>query len=101
MRAIVTGQVGMDKKAFLKKVVNHAGECGDRVDLYNVGDLMYREAPDVKAGRILDLPLARLNALRRAAFKDIIADAEGKEHILVNTHGTFRWRQRNVRGVRF
>ena len=92
MRAIVTGQVGMDKKAFLKKVVNHAGECGDRVDLYNVGDLMYREAPDVKAGRILDLPLARLNALRRAAFKDIIADAEGKEHILVNTHGTFRWR---------
>jgi adenylate kinase/nucleoside 2-deoxyribosyltransferase len=92
MRAIVTGQVGMDKKAFLQSVVHHAGECGDRIDLYNVGDLMYREAPDVKPGRILDLPLARLNALRRAAFKDILADADGKEHILVNTHATFRWR---------
>jgi len=92
MRAIVTGQVGMDKKAFLRKVVDRAGETGERVELYNVGDLMYREAPDVKSGRILDLPLSRLNALRRAAFKDIIAEAEGQENVLVNTHGTFRWR---------
>jgi len=53
MRAIVTGQVGMDKKAFLRKVVDRAGETGERVELYNVGDLMYREAPDVKPGRIL------------------------------------------------
>jgi adenylate kinase/nucleoside 2-deoxyribosyltransferase len=92
MRALVTGQVGMDKKAFLQKAVHLAGECGDRVDLYNVGDLMYHEAPDVKPGRILDLPLSRLNALRRAAFKDIISDSEGKENIIVNTHATFRWR---------
>ena len=92
MRAIVTGQVGMDKKDYLKRVVDFAGQQGERIDLYNVGDMMYDEAPDVKAGRILDLQLSRLNSLRRAAFKDIITASEGQENIIVNTHATFRWR---------
>ncbi|MEO1236878.1 MAG: ATP-binding protein [Planctomycetota bacterium] len=92
MRAIVTGQVGMDKKDYLRGVVDLAGQRGETIHLYNVGDLMYEEAPDVKPGRILDLQLGRLNALRRAAFKDVIRDSEGQENILVNTHATFRWR---------
>ena len=92
MRAIVTGQVGMDKKEYLDQVVRLAGERGESVDLYNVGDMMYAEAPDVKSGRILDLQLSRLNALRRAAFKDIIQDSADKPNIIVNTHATFRWR---------
>ncbi len=92
MRVIVTGQVGMDKKEYLDKVVRLAGERGDAVELYNVGDMMYAEAPDIRPGRILDLQLSRLNALRRAAFKDIIQDSAGKPHIIVNTHATFRWR---------
>lgn len=92
MRALVTGQVGMEKKAFLSKTVHLAGERGANLDLYNVGDMMYAEAPDVKPGRILDLPLSRLNALRRAVFKDIIADSASKADILVNSHATFRWR---------
>jgi adenylate kinase len=56
---------------------------------------MYAEAPDVRPGRILDLPLSRLNSLRRAAFKDIIAATSPPEdhpNIIVNTHATFRWR---------
>ena len=92
MRAIVTGQVGMDKKAYLEAVARFAGEQGEPIDLYHVGDMMYREAPDVSPGKILDLPLSRLNSLRRAAFKDIIADARGKRNVIVNTHATFRWR---------
>ncbi|GAB4186272.1 MAG: hypothetical protein Kow00105_00740 [Phycisphaeraceae bacterium] len=92
MRAIVTGQVGMDKKDYLRKVVDFAGQQGERIALYNVGDMMYAEAPDVKPGRILDLQLSRLNSLRRAAFKDIIRDSEGEPNIIVNTHATFRWR---------
>ena len=92
MRAIVTGQIGMDKKDYLDKVVHLAGERGENVALYNVGDMMYKEAPDVRPGRILDLQLSRLNALRRAAFKDIIQDSAGKPNIIVNTHATFRWR---------
>jgi adenylate kinase len=92
MRAIVTGQVGMEKKDYLNKVARLAGERGEPLEAYHVGDMMYDEARDVPAGRILDLPLSRLNSLRRAAFKDIITQSEGKKNILVNTHATFRWR---------
>ena len=92
MRAIVTGQVGMDKKSYLQRVVDLAGERAERIDLYNVGDMMYAEAPEVRPGKILDLQLSRLNALRRSAFKDVITQAAGKKHVIVNTHATFRWR---------
>ncbi len=95
MRAVVTGQVGVEKKPYLKAVADMAGERGDSIEVFNVGDLMYAEAPEVRAGRILDLPLSRLASLRRAAFKDIIASttpAEEHPHVIVNTHATFRWR---------
>ena len=92
MRAIVTGQVGMEKKAYLEEVARFAGSQGESVPVYTVGDLMYDEAPDVRPGRILDLPISRLHSLRRAAFKDIIAESAGEESFIVNTHATFRWR---------
>ncbi len=91
MRTIVTGQVGMEKKGYLEQVAALAGERGETVQTFHVGDMIYAEAPDVRPGRILDLPLSRLNALRRAVFKDIIADSAGQPNILVNTHATFRW----------
>lgn len=91
MRTIVTGQVGMDKKGYLQRVADYAGERGDNIQTFHVGDMMYAEAPDVRPGRILDLPLSRLNALRRAVFKDIIADSADQKNIIVNTHATFRW----------
>lgn len=92
MRAIVTGQIGLDKKQYLTNTTAFAGQQGEKIDLYNVGDLMYQEGRDVRPGKILDLPLSRLNSLRRAAFKDVIADAKDKKNVLVNTHATFRWR---------
>lgn len=92
MRAVVTGQVGMDKKDYLQRVVDFAGAQGETVKLFNVGDMMYSEARDVKPGRILDLPWSRLSSLRRAAFKDVISEARDHENLIVNTHATFRWR---------
>lgn len=92
MRAIVTGQIGMDKKPYLDAAAAFAGQQGESVGVYHVGDLMYREAPDVRPGKILDLPISRLNSLRRAAFKDIIAESREQASIIVNTHATFRWR---------
>jgi adenylate kinase len=92
MRAIVTGQVGMDKKSYLDSIVDLAGERGESIDLFNVGDRMYKEASDLRPGRILDLPLSRLQSVRRAAFKDIIVDAQDAPNMMVNTHATFRWR---------
>ncbi len=99
MRAIVTGQIGLEKKPFLDAIARFAGQQGETLSLYHVGDMMYAEGTDVRAGRILDLPISRLNSLRRAAFKDIIAESSAggpgdgpQPNIIVNTHATFRWR---------
>lgn len=92
IRVVVTGQVGVDKRPFLEKVRDMAGERGHNVTVCNVGAMMYKEAPDVRPGRILDLPRTRLNSLRRAVFKDILATAERTENVIVNTHATFRWK---------
>ncbi len=82
----------MEKKPYLQAAVDEAGRQGERIDLYHVGDMMYGEAPDVRSGRILDLSWSRLDALRRAAFKDIIAEARDAKNLVVNSHATFRWR---------
>jgi adenylate kinase len=92
---VVTGQIGLNKKSYLGSVVDLAGQRGLGIELFNVGDMMYAEAPDVSPGRILDLPWSRLTSLRRAAFKDIIAQTSPPEDhpdVIVNTHATFRWR---------
>ena len=92
VRAIVTGQVGLDKKLFLEEVVAIARANGRQVTLFNVGELMCAEAPDVVPRRILDLPRQRLTALRRSVFKDILAAAATGVDLIVNTHATFRWK---------
>jgi len=92
MRVVVTGQVGLDKKPFLRCVVDLAAEGGFQLAVCNIGQMMYAEAPDVAPGRILDLPLSRLNSLRRSVFKDVLASCRRHDHVLVNTHATFRWR---------
>jgi len=92
MRAVVTGQVGVDKGPYLEAVKAQALRRGVDLEVCHVGRMMYAEAPDVPAGRILNLPITRLNALRRAAFKEILAAAQRHENVLVNTHATFRWK---------
>src|SRR5690349_20803005 len=92
MRAIVTGQVGVDKGPYLEAVKQQARAQGHDLEVCHVGRMMYAEAPDVPPGRILNLPITRLNTLRRAVFKEILRTTERHEHVLVNTHATFRWR---------
>ena len=92
MRAIETGQVGVDKGPYLEEVQKAARAAGHDLVVCHVGKMMYDEAPDVPAGRILNLPISRLNTLRRAVFKEILRIADQHEHVLVNTHATFRWR---------
>jgi adenylate kinase len=92
MRAIVTGQVGVEKGPYLEAVKTLARENGYDLEVCHVGRMMYAEAPDVPPGRILNLPITRLNTLRRAVFKEILRIADQHEHVLVNTHATFRWR---------
>lgn len=92
MRAVVTGQVGVDKKPFIERVAQIARDRGKDVAVCHVGDMMYAEAPDVRPGKILDLPRNRLDNLRRSVFKDILRIAEKADNLLVNTHATFRWK---------
>src|SRR3954465_936069 len=92
MRAIVTGQVGVDKGPYLEAVQKAAIQAGHDLVVCHVGKMMYEEAPDVPKGRILNLPISRLNTLRRAVFKEILRETEKHEHVLINTHATFRWR---------
>jgi len=92
MRAIVTGQVGVDKGPFLEALQAEALRRGHDLRVCHVGRMMYAEAPDVPAGRILNLPITRLNALRRSVFHEILRIAERHQHVLINTHATFRWK---------
>ena len=92
MRAIVTGQVGIDKGPYLEAVKRHAKDHGIDVEVCHIGKMMYAEAPDVPPGRILNLPISRLNTLRRAVFKEVARIARDHEHVIINTHATFRWR---------
>lgn len=92
IRVIVTGQVGLDKKPFLEEVVELAKQNQHDLTLFNVGDRMYAEAPDVVPGRILDLPRQRLGGLRKSVFKDILGAAAKGVSLMVNTHATFRWK---------
>ena len=92
MIIVVTGMVGIDKKAYLAEVCDYARQRGQDILLCNVGDMMYAEAPDIARGRILDISLSRLHSLRRSVMKDIIVKSTEHEHVIVNTHATFRWR---------
>ena len=101
MIVVVTGMVGIDKKRYLQDVVALAKSRGESVCLCNVGDEMYAEAPDIAEGHILDIPLKRLETLRRSVIKDIIVKAKSAENLIVNTHATFRWRHGLFRAFDF
>lgn len=92
VRAVITGQVGLDKTPFLESVVRIAQQNGHEVQLFNIGARMCAEAPDIAPNRILDLPRQRLTALRRSVFKDVLRAAGADANIIINTHATFRWK---------
>ncbi len=92
MRVMITGQVGVDKGPYLQRLEEIARAASHPIKIFNVGRMMYEEAPDIPQGRILNLPISRLNTLRRAVFKEILRDADKHPDIVLNTHATFRWR---------
>src|SRR5258705_10797423 len=91
MRVLITGQVGVDKGPYLEGVEELARGAGHQLQVYHVGKMMYQEAPDVPAGRILNLPITRLNTLRRGGFKENLRGAGRHENVVVNTQATFSW----------
>lgn len=92
MRIIMTGTVGLDKAQYLEQVRRIALQHHRDFRVFHLGQMMYAEAQNVAPGRILDLPLSRLQDLRRSAFKDVLQSMRQYRNIVVNTHATFRWR---------
>ena len=99
-RVVIVGQSGISKQTYLEKVVGQqyvAKEERNKMTLFNVGNEMYKEAEKaggkIEPGKILKLPLLRLNMLRRSVCKDLIChcDMHPKENVLINTHSCFRW----------
>lgn len=99
-RVVIVGQSGIDKQTYLEEVVGQQyveKKERKKMRLFNVGNEMYNEAKQargkIEPGKILKLPLVRLNMLRRSVCKDIIhyCEMHPKENILINTHSCFRW----------
>jgi len=100
MRAFVSGQIGVDKGAYLNKVQETARANGVDLVVCHLGEIMYARPP-TSPRRILNLPITRLNTLRRAAFKEVLRLADRHEHVLPNTHATFRLAPRPLRAFDF
>jgi adenylate kinase len=91
MRVLITGMSGLNKTAPLDRVAAQLDKEGIDIRVFHVGDMMYEEDPSIGDGRILDLPYGQLRQLRRTVMRDVLRCT--KEHIIVNTHATFRWRR--------
>ena len=102
MRVLFTGQTGIDKKAQLQALSEYCAQKGRSIQaIFNIGDIMYAESRRsglrLAEGKILDLPLAQLGALRRSAFNVVRNEIADKTNVMVNSHAVFRWNNRLFR----
>lgn len=91
MKVLVTGLSGINKREPLERIAVDLRNEGLDVALFHLGDMMYAEDPSIAPGRILDLPYGQLRQLRRTVLRDVFQCRS--EHIILNTHATFRWRR--------
>jgi adenylate kinase len=98
---IFTGQSGLERNAYLLDLERVANEKNAKFKVFQVGDMLYEAKPGLKRGKILDLPLAELNALLKAVFSEIRREMVAYDHIAVNMHATFRWKRGLIGGIAF
>lgn len=92
IRAIVTGQVGLDKTPYLEAVAREVEAIRKRaVFVVNIGERMYDEDPSIPEGEILKLDRKRLTALRRSVWRDMLHGLQPGSDVIVNAHAMFRW----------
>ncbi len=91
-RVIFTGQSGLGKRSLLEELKNCAESQGRNAQLFSIGRMMY-EITKAESGRILKLPLDRIELARSQAFhkiRDFIDQNPGSD-VYIDTHATFRW----------
>ncbi len=91
IRAVLTGQVGVDKNPFVGAVARELQTLGVSPNIEQTGKLMYAEDPSIPKGEILSLDRGRLRALRRSIMRDVLQRAKDAPCTLLNTHACFRW----------
>ena len=91
-KVIFTGQSGTGKAELIEELATLSRKRGRTVLTFHVGQLMY-ERVKVNAGKILSLPLDRLESLRNEVFRDVFDAAANNpgSDTFVDTHATFRW----------
>src|SRR5258705_10460240 len=87
MRVLITGQVGVDKGPYLEGVEELARGAGHQLEVFHVGKMMYREAPDVPAGGVLNFAVNPLNSLVRAGVFGNFVGGVGFEEEGVDDYG--------------
>lgn len=95
MKIFCTGISGIDKKKFWDNVKEFATGKGKELDIYNVGDLIFKNSKELNEGlnqkNILNTDSGTLTGMRGNAFKDIIKDYDKHNNSIINTHATFLW----------
>jgi len=95
MKALVTGQTGLNKSDYLIEIQKMASQQGKKVEVFQVGPEMIEcYQGRISEKTILNLPKTLLDLLRRFAWKNILAKANspiGEPIIVVNSHAVFRW----------
>lgn len=93
-RHVVTGPSGIaDKKGFVQSAAEKLrGLTKEEVRVYHIGRMMYEHDPTIPAGRILALPIYRLELLRQVVMEKVIEECSNFDgHVILDTRGVFRW----------
>jgi len=99
MKLLCTGISGMQKIKYLERLKPFLEEHGQIVEIFDTWEYLSRAGDDLgqKVTKEKVLDLHNLDALRAIAFERICAEIEQQlkshpeTHILISTHGCFRW----------
>jgi len=91
MRVICSGQSGLNKQGYLEKVIQFCEAKGKKVNLYNIGDLMYGLDKKIPKGKILNLPYHELDKLCNLSYEEVLKESTKDSNCIINAHSTFRW----------
>ena len=98
MRVLLTGQVGLDKSAYLEKAVDLAERQNWKLRYETIGERMIRDyVGKLDDTTILNLPKMWLDQLRQTAWKQLVggltacSETGSREILVINSHAVLRW----------
>jgi adenylate kinase len=96
-KILFTGQVGLNRSAYLEEVKQKIGEKGLSLSFKLIGPLMIANyTGKIDDTTILNLPKALLDLLSNVTWKNVLSElknSQGKscDFFVINAHSVFRW----------